>query len=64
MTKAEAIAGLRFFRAARRVWEASAACGGRGSLDLVAITLQKVCKSFALSRVGRAGRLLGRRGGV
>lgn len=51
MTKAEAIAGLRFFRAARRVWEASAACGGRGSLDLVAITLQKVCKSFALSRV-------------
>lgn len=64
MTKAEALAGLRFFRAAVRVWETSAVRGGSGAPALVAIALQKVCKSFALSRVWRAGRQLGRRGGV
>lgn len=64
MTKAEALAGLRFFRAAGRVWETSAVCGGSCSPALVALALQKVCKSFALSRVGRAGRQLGRLGGV
>lgn len=64
MTKAEALAGLRFLRAAGRVWEEPAACGGSCSPALVALALQKVCKSFALSRVWRAGSQLGRRGGV